>query len=126
MTTLQGCMTPYTVKSASCVLSHTDGLTDRVGIVGDLEVRQMLPNFLGHLFRGEAHGGDIVGAQGQLALWSLHELYCGTVAVGNVHHWKTGVRTQIALMVACAESVVEDLNGIVCEEEGPERCSQTD
>lgn len=102
------------------VLSRTDGLTDRVGIVGDLEVREMLADFLGHLLWSEAHGGDVVGTQGQLALWSLHELYRGTVAVGDMHHGKTGVGTQVALMVTCAEGIMEDLNGIVCEDRGPE------
>lgn len=42
---------------------HTNGLADSVRIVGDLEVREMLADFLGHLFRGEAHGSYVVGAQ---------------------------------------------------------------
>lgn len=102
-------------------LSRTDGLADRVGIVGDLEVREMLADFLRHLLWSEAHGGDVVGAQRQLALWGLHELYCGTVAVRDVHHGKTGVRTQVALVVTRAESVVEDLNCVVCEDRGVRR-----
>lgn len=80
----------------------------------------MLADFLGHLFWSEAHGSDVVGTQGQLALWSLHELYCGTVAVRDMHHGKTSVGAQVALMVTCAESVVEDLNGIVCKNRGAE------
>lgn len=102
------------------MLSRTNGLTDRVRIVGDFEVRKVLADFLGHLFWSEAHGCDVVGAQRQLALWSLHELYCGTVAVRDMHHGKTGVRTQVALMVTCAQSIMEDLNCIVCENKGPE------
>lgn len=102
------------------VSSRTNGLADRVGIVGDLEVREMLADFLGHLFWGEAHCGDVVGAQGELALWSLHELHCGTVAVRDMHHGKARFGTQVALMVTGAESVVEDLNCIVCEDRGPE------
>lgn len=74
----------------------------------------MLANFLGHLLRCEAHGGYVVSAQRQLALWSLHKLYRGPVAVRDMHHGKTGVRSQVALMVTCAESIVEDLNCIVC------------
>lgn len=101
------------------MLSFTDGLADRVGIVGDLEVREMLADFLGHLLWSEAHGGDVVGTQGQLALWSLHELYGGTVAVRDMHHGKTRVGTQVALMVTCAESIMEDLNCVVCEDRGP-------
>lgn len=78
----------------------------------------MLADFLGHLLRGEAHGGDVVGAQGELALRRLHELHCGAVAVGDVHHGKTRFGTQVALVVTRAESIVEDLNRIVCEERG--------
>lgn len=99
-------------------LKRTDGLADRIRIVGDLEVREMLADFLGHLFWGEAHGGNVVGTQGELALWCLHELDRGTVAVGDMHHGKTCFRTQVALMVTCAKSVVEDLNCIVCEDRG--------
>lgn len=99
----------------------TDGLADRVGIVGDLQVREVLADFLGHLLWSEAHGGDVVGTQGQLALWGLHELYRGTMAVGDMHHGKASVGAQVALMVTCAESVVEDLNGIVCEDRGHKR-----
>lgn len=76
----------------------------------------MLADFFGHLFWSEAHGSNVVGTQGQLALWSLHEFYSGTVAVSNVHHGKTGVGSQVALMVARAESVMEDLNCIVCRD----------
>lgn len=75
----------------------------------------MLADLLGHLLRSEAHGSYVVGAQWKLALGSLHELHCGTMAVGDVHHWKTGVGSEVALMVTCAESVVEYLNCIVCE-----------
>lgn len=100
-------------------LSHTNGLANRVRIVGDLQVRQMLADFLGHLLWSETHGSNVVGAQGQLALWGLHELYRGTVAVGDMHHGKTSVGSQVALVVTCAESIVEDLNRIVCEERNP-------
>lgn len=100
------------------VSSLTDGLADRVGIVGDLQVREVLADFLGHLLWGEAHGSDVVGTQGQLALWGLHELYRGTMAVGDMHHGKASVGTQVALVVTCAERVVEDLNGVVCEHRG--------
>lgn len=92
---------------------RTDGLADRVRVVGDLEVRQVLADLLGHLFRGEAHGSDVVCAQGQLAFWSLHELHRGTVAVTDMHHGKTGVWAQVALMVTRAEGIVEDLDCIV-------------
>lgn len=81
----------------------------------------MLADFLGHLLWSEAHGGDVVGAQGQLALWSLHELHCGAVAVRDMHHGETCFGTQVALVVTCAESIVEDLNGVVCEERGTGR-----
>lgn len=80
----------------------------------------MLADFLRHLFWSEAHGGDVVGTQRHLALWSLHELDGGTVAVRDVHHGKAGVWTQVALVVTRTEGIVEDLNGIVCEESGPE------
>lgn len=75
----------------------------------------MLVDLLGQFLWSEAHGGDVVGTQRQLAFWCLHELYCGTVAVRDMHHGKAGVGTQVALMVPCAESIMEDLNGIVCE-----------
>ncbi|TNN83131.1 hypothetical protein EYF80_006738 [Liparis tanakae] len=74
----------------------------------------MLADFLRHLFWSEAHGGDVVGTQRQLALGSLHELYGGAVAVRDVHHGKAGVGTQVALVVTRGESIVEDLNGVVC------------
>lgn len=77
-------------------------------------MREMLADFLSHLRWREAHGSDVVGAQGQLAVRSLHELHCGAVTVGDMHHGKTGVGAQVALMVTCAKCVVEDLNGIVC------------
>lgn len=102
------------------LLNHTDCLADRVGIVGDLQMREMLADLLGHLLWSETHGGDVVGTQGQLALWGLHELYRGTVAVRDMHHGKTCVGAQVALMVTCAESIVEDLNSVVCEESGTE------
>ena len=98
----------FWIAYVSSALSRTNGLADRVGIVGDFEVRKVLADFLGHLLWSEAHGCDVVGTEGQLALWSLHELYCGTVTVGDMHHGKTGVRTQVALMVTCAESIMED------------------
>lgn len=78
----------------------------------------MLADFLGHLFWSEAHGGNVVRTQGELAFWSLHELYRGAVAVRDMHHGKACFRTQVALMVTCAESVMEDLNCIVCEDRG--------
>lgn len=37
-----------------------------------------------------------------------------------MHHGKTGVGSQVALMVTCAESIMEDLNSVVCEDRGPE------
>lgn len=105
------------------MLEHlTNALTDYVRIVGDLEVRKMLADFLGHLFRREAHSCDVVGTQSQLASWRLHELYRGTVAIGDVHHGKARFRAQVAFMVAPAESVVEDLNCIICKEQGS-KCS---
>lgn len=100
----------------------TNALTDYVRIVGDLEVRKMLADFLGHLFRREAHGCDVVGTQSQLAFWRLHELYRGAVAIGDVHHGKARFRAQVALVVARAESVMEDLNCIICQDKGS-KCS---
>lgn len=78
----------------------------------------MLADFLCHLLRCEANGCDVVSTQGQLALRGLHKLHCSTVAVGDMHHGKTGVRAQVALVVTCAESIVEDLNCVVCENRG--------
>lgn len=46
------------------MLSRTNGLADRIRIVGDLEVRQMLADFLGDLLWSEAHGSDVVGYAG--------------------------------------------------------------
>lgn len=83
----------------------------------------MLANFLGHLFRREAHSCDVVGTQGQLAFWRLHELYRGAVAIRDVHHGKARFRTQVTLVVARAESVVEDLNCIICKDKGS-KCSR--
>lgn len=104
------------------MLKHlTNALTDYVRIVGDLEVRKMLADFLGHFFWREAHSCDVVGAQSQLAFWRLHELYRGTVAIGDVHHGKARLRAQVALVVALAESVVEDLNCIICKDKGSKR-----
>lgn len=97
-----------------CAPRCTDLLPGKVGFVGDLEVRDMLADFSRHLFWSEAHGGDVVGTQRQLALGSLHELYGGAVAVRDVHHGKAGVGTQVALVVTRGESIVEDLNGVVC------------
>lgn len=71
------------------VQSHTNGLPDCIQIVGDLEVREVLANFLRHFLRSEAHGSYVVGTQGELALWSLHELHCCPVAVRDMHHGKT-------------------------------------
>lgn len=119
----------YEATCTTHTLSHTDGLANRVRIVGDLQMRQMLADFLGHLLWSEAHGSDIVRAQGQLALWSLHEFYCGTVAVRDMHHGKTGVGSQVALVMTCAESIVEDLNRVVCEERNPKslvHCNPSD
>lgn len=79
----------------------------------------MLADFLGHLFRSEAHSCDVVGTQSQLAFWRLHELYCGAVAIGDVHHGKARFRTQVALMVARVESIVENLNRIICKDKNP-------
>lgn len=73
----------------------------------------MLAYLLRHFLWSEAHGSYVVGTQGELALGSLHELHCCAVAVGDVHHGKTCFGTQVALVVACAQSIVEDLNRIV-------------
>lgn len=94
--------------------SHTNGLPDCIQVVGDLEVRQVFAYFLRHFLWSEAHGSYVVGAQGELALWSLHELQCCAVAVRDVHHGKTCFGAQVALVVACAQSIVEDLDRIVC------------
>lgn len=96
----------------------TNALADYIRIVGDLEVRQMLADFLGHLLGREAHGCNVVGPQRQLALWRLHELHRGAVAVGDVHHGQARFGTQVTLVVARAESVVEDLNCIICGDKG--------
>lgn len=78
----------------------------------------MLADFFCQLLWGEAHGSYVIGAQRQLALWRLHELHSGTVAIRDVHHGKSGVWSQVAHVVTCAECIVEDLNGIICEERG--------
>lgn len=96
----------------------TNALADYIRIVGDLEVRQMLADFLGHLLGREAHGCNVVGAQRQLALGRLHELHCGAVAVGDVHHGEARFGTQVTLVVARGESVVEDLNCVICGDKG--------
>lgn len=74
----------------------------------------MLAYFFSYFLRGEAHGSNVVGAQGQLTFRGLHELHCGTVAVSNVHHRKTCVRSQVTLVMACAEGVVKNLDSVVC------------
>ena len=73
----------------------------------------MLPDFFCHLLWCEAHGSNVVRTQGQLALRSLHELHRCAMAVGDVHHRKARVWTQVAHVVTCAEGIVEDLNRIV-------------
>lgn len=100
----------------------TNALADYIRIVGDLEVRQMLADFLGHLLGREAHGCNVVGPQRQLALWRLHELHRCAVAVGDVHHGEARFGTQVTLVVARAESIVEDLNCIICGDKGV-KCS---
>lgn len=45
------------------VLVHTNCLAHRIWIVGDLKVREVFADLLGHLLWGEAHGRYVVGAQ---------------------------------------------------------------
>lgn len=78
----------YCFRCSQFPQSHTNGLPDCIQVVGDLEVRQVLANFLRHFLWGEAHGSYVVGTQGELALWSLHELHGCAVAVRDVHHGK--------------------------------------
>lgn len=94
-------------------ISLTNGLSDRICLVGDLEVREVFAYFLCHLFWSETHGGDVVSSERQLALRGLHEFHGGTVAVRDVHHGKAGVGAQVALVLTCAERIVEDLNRVV-------------
>lgn len=108
----------FVLVSVQCLLNHTDSLAHRVRVVGNLEVREMFADFLCHLLRSEAHCSNVICPQRQLALRSLHELQCSTVAVRDVHHGKAGVRTQVALMVTGAESIMEDLYCVVCKGRG--------
>lgn len=100
----------------------TNALTDHIRFVGDLEVRQVLADFLGHLFGREAHGCNVVGSQGQPVFWRLHELHRGAVAIGDVHHGEARFGAQVTLVVARAESIMENLNRIICRDKG-RKCS---
>lgn len=76
-------------------------------------MRKVFADLLRHLLGCEANGCDVVGAQNELTFRSLHELDSGPVAVGDVHHGKACLWAQIALMVASAESIVENLDRII-------------
>ena len=57
---------------------------------------------------------QVEGSGGELISRGHHVLDCPPETVVNVHHGQPGVGPQVALVLLAGQSVVEDLDGIVC------------
>lgn len=91
----------------------TYSLSEGVHAVGDLEVGRVLAELPGQLFRGEAHGADVVGPHGQAFRGGFHDFQGGPEAVTDVHHWEPGAGLEVALKCAVFGRSVENLDCVV-------------
>ena len=73
---------------------------------------------ISHLFKyflgSEAHGVQVEGSGGELLSWGHHVLDGPPQTVVNVHHGQPGVRSEVALVLLAGQSVVENLDCVVC------------
>lgn len=90
-----------------------DGLAE-VRCVANGEARPDAGDLGGDLRGREADPGEVVGgADLDLLGGGLHQLQRGANGVGHVHHGQRGIGTQEARVPILAESVVEDVHGVV-------------
>jgi len=100
--------------SAEKIIIRTlTNLLATVWLVGDLELGHAFLDARLQLLGSEAHGVDIICPQGQLVVWYVHVLRDGAQAVVNVHHGEACVCSQVALVVAARQRVMEHLVGII-------------
>lgn len=91
----------------------TDGLSNGVHVVRDLQLGHVLLQLLRQLVGVEAHGVDVVRPHAERVGRRLHHLQRGAQAVVDVHHRQLRVGLQVALKLARLEGVVEDLDRVV-------------
>lgn len=91
----------------------TDGLSNGVHVVRDLQLGHVLLQLLRQLVGVEAHGVDVVRPHAERVGRRLQHLQRGAQAVVDVHHRQLRVGLQVALKLARLEGVVEDLDRVV-------------
>lgn len=101
--------------------TRTDGLSNGVDVVRDLQLGHLLLELLRQLLGGEAHRVDVVGPHAQGVGRRLHHLQGGAQAVVDVHHGQPRVGSQVALELARFDGVVENLDGVVWWETGNDK-----
>ena len=47
-------------------------------------------------------------------LWGYHHIMQGVKTIINVHHWQSGIGFKITCMMSSGQSVMENLNSIIC------------
>lgn len=99
------------VKDQSQVL--TNGLSNRIYIVGNFKFWNMLQDLLNQLLGWKTHGIDVVSPHAQLLSRCFHDLQRSSKTIIDIHHWQAGVWFKITLELSSLERIVENLDCII-------------